>query len=210
VQQINLYQDEFKHIEPPYSANMMVLLALMTVLAGVLLSVFLAVIMWWWQGGLTENKNDWNDWKLKLQQSKVNFPEPQADARLTRNITGFKLDIVRNNQVLKYLQSQQLSAEQQSFSVLLLALTQVSEKELWLTDIKIRKGGASLSLEGRALSAESLPNYLKKLSDLEVFRDMKFRVFEMTRENESLSFVVSSDRGIQGESDLIDFLGQDN
>ncbi len=210
MQQINLYQDEFKHIDPPFSANTMVLLALLSVLVGAVISALLASLMWWWQGELKENKKQWGIWQFNLQQAKIEFPQPQVDARLARNIAGFKVAIDRNKQVLQYLHSQQLNAEHQSFSVLLLALTWVSQKDLWLTDIKISKGGASLSLEGRALNAEALPSYLKKLSDIDVFADMKFRVFEMTRENQGLRFVVSSDRETRNIDDVLDLLGRDN
>ncbi len=202
MQQINLYQDEFKNISPPYSANTMVLLTLLSVVIGVVISAILATLMWWWEGELEENRTQWSVWQSNLQRAKIEFPEPKVDARLARNISGFKLDIERNRQVLKYLHSQQLNSEHQSFSVILLALTWVSEKDLWLTNIKISKGGASLSLEGRALNAGALPNYLKKLSDIEVFSDMKLRVFEMTRAENGLTFLVSSDRVVEEELEI--------
>ncbi len=210
MQQINLYQDEFKHIDPPFSANTIVLLALLTLVSGAVISALLASLMWWWQGELTENKKQWGIWQFNLQQAKIDFPQPQVDARLARNISNFKLGIDRNKQVLQYLHSQQLNAEHQSFSVFLLALTWVSQKDLWLTNIKISKGGANLSLEGRALNAEALPKYLKKLSDIEVFSDMKFKVFEMTREEQELSFVVSSDRETRNIDDVLELLGREN
>jgi Tfp pilus assembly protein PilN len=209
LQQINLYQDEFKKIDPPYSANTMLLLAAVSVLASVIISAILAVLMWWWQSELTENKKDGDIWQVNLQKAKLEFPAPQEDARLGRNIVDLKQDVDRNKKVLQHLHARQLNAEHQSFSVLLLALTWVIEKDLWLTNIKITKGGGSLSLQGRALNAEALPNYLKKLSEIDVFTDLKFRVFEMTREKKGLSFVVSSDREVQDLKDVMELLNQD-
>jgi Tfp pilus assembly protein PilN len=208
LQQINLYQDEFKKIDPPYSANTMLLLAFGSIMVGVIISTILATLMWWWQSELTGNKKDGDIWQVNLQKAILEFPAPQEDARLVRNMVDLKLGIDRNKKVLKHLHTQQLNAEHQSFSVLLLALTWVTEKDLWLTNIKITKGGASLSLQGRALNAEALPNYLKKLSEIEIFTDLKFRVFEMTREKKELSFVVSSDREIQDLKGVMDLLDQ--
>jgi Tfp pilus assembly protein PilN len=208
LQQINLYQDEFKKIDPPYSAHTMLLLAAASVLAGVIISAILAALMWWWQNELTENKKNGDIWQVNLQKAKLEFPAPQEDARLGRNMVDLKQDIDRNKKVLQHLHAQQLNAEHQSFSVFLLALTWVTEKDLWLTNIKITKGGGSLSLQGRALNAEALPNYLKKLSEIEIFTDLKFRVFEMTRENNGLNFVVSSDREVQDLKDVMDLLNR--
>ncbi len=210
MQQINLYLDEFKHIDPPYSANTMLRLALVSVLAGGVVSLLLAALMWWWQGELQAHQKQWQGWQQDLQEAKVLYPEPQVDARLARNITSIKLDIERNRKVLQYLHSRQLDAEHQSFSVYLLALTWVIEKDLWLTEIEITKGGASLSLSGRALNAKALPSYLKKLSEIEVFAEMKFRVFEMTREQDELTFVVSSDRQTNDMDDVLELLGGQN
>ena len=208
MQQINLYLDEFKHIDPPYSATTMLVLALASLLLGVVVSVILAALMWWQQGELAGHQQEWQTWQQNLQEAKVLYPEPQVDLRLVRNIASVTLDIERNRRVLQYLESRQLDAEHQSFSVYLLALTWVVEKDLWLTEVEITKGGASLSLTGRALSAESLPSYLKKLSEDEGFAHMKFIVFEMTREEEALTFVVSSDRTIQDIDDVLQQLSR--
>ena len=208
MQQINLYLDEFKHLEPSYSAYTMALLALASVLAAAVVAVILAAFMWWWQAELAGQQRQWQSWQQALQVAKARYPEPQIDARLVRSISASKLDIERNRQVLQYLHSQQLDAEQQSFSVYLLGLTWVIEKDLWLTEIKISSGGGKLSLSGRALSAEALPSYLKKLSEIEVFADMKFRVFEMKRERDVLSFVVSSDRERKENVDVMSLLSR--
>ena len=90
----------------------------------------------------------------------------------------------------------------------LLGLTWIIEKDLWLTEIKISSGGGKLSLSGRALNAEALPSYLKKLSEIEVFADMKFRVFEMKREGDVLNFVVSSDRERKEDVDVMSLLSR--
>jgi len=195
MQQVNLYLDEFKHIEPAYSAKTSLFLAAYSVVLGLLISIVLFFAMWWWQSTLSESSKQLKIWQENLDIAQIEFPEPTVNAHFKKNIGLLKNEISRNKLVLKYLESRQLEVEQQSFSSLLLALTWVNEKNLWLTDIKITSGGAQLYLSGKALSANNLPSYLKKLSEIDVFSQMKFRVFEMNREGDKFNFVVSSQRG---------------
>lgn len=194
MQQVNLYLDEFKHIEPPYSAATLLFLSVYSVVFGILISGVLLSVLWWQQSDLDVSKRQLNVWKENLNIAKIEFPEPKVDEHFKINIARLKSELARNKVVLKYLQSRQIEVEHQSFSVLLLALTWVSEKDLWLTDVKITKGGENLLLSGRSLQADSLPSYLKKLSEIDVFSQLKFRVFEMDREGDEFTFVVSSVR----------------
>ena len=194
MQQVNLYLDEFKHIEPPYSAVTLMFLSVYSLVLGLLIGGGLLSVLWWQQSDLKANKKQLNVWQENLSIAKIEFPEPQIDEHLKNNISRLKEEFVRNKAVLKYLQSRQIEVEHQSFSVLLLALTWVSEKDLWLTDIKITGGGENLFLSGRSLRADSLPSYLEKLSEIDVFSQLQFRVFEMDREGDEFTFVVSSTR----------------
>jgi hypothetical protein len=194
MQQVNLYLDEFKHIEPPYSATMLMFLAMYSLVFGLLVGGVLLLTLWWQQSDLKTNQQQLGIWQDNLSIAKIEFPEPKVDEHFKQNIARLKNELAKNKVVLKYLQSRQIEVEHQSFSVLLLALTWVSEKDLWLTDIKITEGGENLALSGRSLQAHSLPNYLKKLSELDVFSQMQFRVFEMDRDGNEFTFVVSSKR----------------
>jgi len=198
MQQVNLYLDEFKHIEPPYSAVTLMFLSVYSLVLGLLIGGGLLSVLWWQQSDLKANKKQLNVWQENLSIAKIEFPEPQIDEHLKNNISRLKEEFVRNKAVLKYLQSRQIEVEHQSFSVLLLALTWVSEKDLWLTDIKITGGGENLFLSGRSLRADSLPSYLEKLSEIDVFSQLQFRVFEMDREGDEFTFVVSSTREEDG------------
>ena len=194
MQQVNLYLDEFKLIDPPYSAATLLFLAVYSLIFSLLIGGVLLSVLWWQQSDLEINKRQLNVWQDNLDVAKVEFPEPKVDEHYKKNISRLKSELARNKVVLKYLQSRQIEVEHQSFSVLLLALTWVSEQNLWLTDIKITEGGENLFLSGRALKADSLPSYLKKLSEIDVFSQLKFRVFEMDREGDGFTFVVSSMR----------------
>ncbi len=203
AQQVNLYLDDFKQIEPPYSARFMQFITVYSLVLSLLISALFLILNWSIKSEVASYKKDVSTWTHELKLAKIEFPEPQINAIFPRKISSLKEDVKRNKKVLTYLTSRQLQAELQSFSILLLALTWVNQKDLWLTDIRISKGGANLSLTGRALNADALPSYLKKLANLDVFSELKFKVFEMDRDGDQFVFTVSSEReGGQLESTI--------
>lgn len=80
----------------------------------------------------------------------------------------------------------------------------MNQEDLWLTKVAIKDGGQSLSLSGKTLNPDSLPVYLDKLSELEVFSDMSFRVFDLTREPDGLSFEVSTKKEVKTVESLLE------
>lgn len=192
MQQINLYLEEFKQIEPKISAAVILILMGYALFLGLLISAILGGMLWSEQSNLSGQETRAQDWQGQLQVAQQHYPAPQVDASLLRKIENQKGNIERNKTVLRYLNGRQLEVENQAFSVLLLALTWVNQDDLWLTRVAIRDGGQSMSLTGLTLSPESLPKYLDKLSKLDVFSDMSFRVFDLKRDGDMLSFEVSS------------------
>lgn len=192
MQQVNLYLDEFKQIEPKFSAPVILILCGYTVFIGLLGSAILGGMLWSQKSSLQDHAFRAQDWQEQLQVAKQHYPVPQVDAGLLRKIENQKALIERNKTVLRYLNSRQLEVENQAFSVLLLALTWVKQDDLWLTQVAIREGGQAMSLTGMTLSPEALPVYLEKLAELDVFSDMSFRVFDLKREGDMLSFEISS------------------
>lgn len=204
MQQINLYLDEFKRIEPKFSAAVIVILSGYAFVIGLLISGVLAGMLWYQQSNLEQHQAKATEWEKQLAAAEQAYPEPQVEPLLLRKIDKLKQDIARNQTVLRYLNGRQLEVENQSFSVLLLALTWVNQEDLWLTKVAIKDGGQSLSLTGKTLNPDSLPVYLDKLSELEVFSDMSFRVFDLTREPDGLSFKVSTKKEVKTVESLLE------
>ena len=210
MQQINLYLDEFKQIEPKYSAVFILILSGYALFIGVVVSTILATLVWYQESSMKDHSAKALDWEAQLELAKQAYPEPKTDPLLLRKIETLKQNVARNKTVLRYLNSRQLEVENQAFSVLLLALTWVNQDDLWLTSVAIRDGGQSLSLEGRTLAPESLPKYLDKLSELEVFSDMSFRVFDLKREGDALVFQVSSKKEVKSVETLLEQVSKGN
>lgn len=210
MQQINLYHDEFKRIEPPFSAAVIIIISGYALAIGLLVSGVLGGMVWYQQSSMEAHQAKAKDWNEQLVLAKQAYPEPVVDPALKRKIESLKQTVSKNKTVLKYLNSRQLEVENQAFSVFLLALTWVNQEDLWLTRVAIRDGGQSLSLAGKTLSPESLPLYLDKLSDLEVFSDMSFRVFDLNRDGDALRFQVSSKKEAKSVETILEKITQGN
>jgi len=204
MQQINLYLDEFKRIEPKFSAAVILILSGYAFVIGAIISGALAGMLWYQQSNLKQHQAKATEWEKQLAAAEQVYPEPKVDPLLLRKIDTLKENIARNQTVLRYLNGRQLEVENQAFSVLLLALTWVNQEDLWLTKVAIKDGGQSLSLTGKTLNPDSLPVYLDKLSELEVFSDMSFRVFDLTREPDGLIFEVSTKKEVKTVESLLE------
>ena len=190
MQQVNLYLDEFKQIEPPFSALLNAVLLAGIFILSIIISVILFIVVWYEQSQLQIVQQDLNKWQQALEVAQKKYPEPLVDSALTQKIESLEQGSQRNQKLLRFLSTRNMNVESQSFSKLLTALTEIQQPGLWLTEITITKGGASLSFSGFTQQASALPEYLKKLSKLNEFKDLHFKVFDMNREGGNLSFVI--------------------
>ena len=204
MQQVNLYLDEFKEIEPPYSALLTTVILAIVLVVGIVVSAVLAGTYAYQKSQYSVAQQELNQWQKKLELAQKQFPEPLVDSRLTQKIATLQQDKQRNEKLLRYLSSHNMNVESQTFSKVLSSLTEIKQPGLWLTQIKITDGGASLYFAGRTQHADALPEYLKKLAKLNAFKDMNFKVFDMNREGSDLAFVISSQREQQQVEKLLE------
>lgn len=193
MQQVNLYLDEFKHHEPILSSAVIVIICGYMVFIGVLVSIisYGVLVHMEKENEVLQRQADY--WQEQLQIAFRQNPEPSIDESLLKEIGRIEDQVIRNHSVLRYLKQRQEDFENQSFSVFLLALTWVKQPDLWLTKVAIKRSGKSLTLTGRALQSDALPDYLNKLSTIEVFKNMTFQVFDLQRDGKEYKFIVSSD-----------------
>lgn len=205
MQQVNLFLDEFKKIEPPYSAAVIALLLGYVFIIGLIITAGLYVLTVQErtvEKKVTEQSVFWKEqYEIAFQQN----PEPKISDILLKSIEGYENQISRNENVLSYLSDRREVIDKKTFSVYLEALTRIKQENLWLTKVIIKKGGTSLSLYGRVLDPSDLPAYLKKISDLDVFKSMQFEIFDLKREGDQMKFVVSSEKQ---EKSIEDYLEQ--
>lgn len=73
------------------------------------------------------------------------------------------------------------SANVTGFSPQLAALASRDQRGLWLQMILFKEGGRQVRLDGRTLSPELVPRYLRQLSEEKVFTGLAFRQFSLSR-----------------------------
>ena len=71
-----------------------------------------------------------------------------------------------------------------AFSTILTGLARQDVDGLWLTRIELDEAGAHVALEGRALEAEEIPRFLRRLGREPAFEDRRFRQLEILRSDD--------------------------
>ena len=193
MQQVNLYLEEFKKIEPEYSANTIFLLMGYVLFIGVIISIALYVLTLKEENIHKDLTEQTKYWKEQFDIAYRQNPEPEISEILLKTIDAYELKVKRNENVIEYLDGRRDVIRKQIFSVYLEGLTEIKQDNLWLTKIVITKGGDSLSLYGRVNEPSSLPEYIRKISELEIFKSMQFEVFDLKRDGAEMKFVVSSE-----------------
>ena len=204
MQQVNLYQDEIRQIEPPYSAKAMVIVFVYCLIISLLIAVMLVVLTQIKTADLATEQANMLAVNKQLEATRKKYPASEIDQTIIIKIDVLKERKTRNKKVLNYLSTRSFDIGKQSFSGVLKALTEIQQKNLWLTEVAVKDGGREIKLTGQALSAELLPEYLKQLSTLKVFSEMEFEVFNMQRVNNQLRFVVSSKRDINDAKSILE------
>jgi Tfp pilus assembly protein PilN len=194
MQQVNFYKGEFRKIEPPFSSATLLIVVGYSFIVSLIICIVLLFLGYLKQNDVLKNKTDLTNVNGELEQTRKKYPTPKIDAKILSQIDILKIRAVKNKKVLEYLETREVDISQQSFSIMLDGLSKIQQKNLWLTEIEILKGGRQIRLTGRTLSAASLPEYLKKLSKIQSFVDLEFEVFDMTRTKIGLNFIVSSKR----------------
>ena len=203
MQQVNLYQIELQKTEADYSAAIIYIILGYMVFIGLVISLVLYFISTQEIRSKQALQEQADFWNAQLDIAYRQHPEPKVDDILLRSIEGYESQISRNENVLEYLNSRKEVISNRKLSIYLEALTQVKQDNLWLTNVSIKKDGRSMSIKGQALEASALPEYIKKISDLDIFKSMEFVVFDLKRVGNIMKFVVSSE---QQEKSIEDFL----
>lgn len=104
-----------------------------------------------------------------------------------------KIELVRNQvknkkRVLAALDNQTINHG--GFTQLLLALAQVSDQKVWLTEIRSQQG--SLMLSGSAKSSQAIPKWVSRLNQVEQLKGETFTSLTMHRNDAVINFVLNN------------------
>jgi hypothetical protein len=129
----------------------------------------------------------------QLSAVQASFVEPQLDPQLPLQLAQQERSNLQLQRLVAHLQ---LLTQQQSAGFVA-PLAALSERHppngLWLSEIALRDGGSTLSLQGVTQDQQLLPLYLQSLGVSPVFRGREFARFELQRNDAGLlGFRLSS------------------
>jgi hypothetical protein len=139
--------------------------------------------------------------QAEFSTATASFQAPQLDPLLPEQLAQQEQSNLQLQRLVAHLQ---LLAQQQSAGFVA-PLAALSERHppagLWLSEISLRDGGSSLSLQGFSQDQQLLPLYLQSLGVSPVFRGRAFARFELQRNADGLlGFRLSSRLDDEGKA----------
>lgn len=193
-QQVNLYQPIFRKEKKVFSAIAMGQTCL-AILAGLTLITFWSM----WQErairGSIEEFSQQKDSRLQqIADLARRFPVRKKNVLLEQQLASLTTLRDQKRRTLEALTGEAYG-NRTGFSGHMTGLARQHVAGLWLSDIQLASGGTSLSLDGSALRAELVPQYLQKLAAEKAYAGREFYVFEMRRSEQSgqwIDFTLNS------------------
>ena len=180
MQQVNLYQKELRPRQVPFAARTMLLAT------GAWLAVLLVLfgVGRWRQSRLEQQlaaaNADVAVASQHLAKLEAQYPLKTKDPVLAREVERLAAARDGRSALLGQLEGKTLG-NVSGFSPQLLAFARETVSGLWLQRIALDQGGRELTLEGSALTATTVPRYLKRLAGEPVFSGMEFETFRLSR-----------------------------
>ena len=188
MQQINLYQDDFRPRRE--------VLSLRQVVAGLgaLMLVLLAVSAWQgWQNRQLAAEVEAQRQALKQSEARLAAlrkanPPREPDPKLARTVERLAQRVETKRRVLAVL-SGKTFGNTEGFVPQLTGLARQRIEGLWLTELRLHAGGTRLDMAGNALKPELVPRYLQRLGKEAVFSGTAFETFRLERPEKGPSWV---------------------
>lgn len=193
-QQVNLYQEQFMELAVPLPAKQIL----------VVIAVF-AVLMLGYSMYLQSHVDDLRAKKLYLSGDitqlktrvaalEAQLSDSKKSARFDANIRSLRNKIASRKKLLQFVEARGVH-QGEGLSEHLTALSRQHIKGIWLTDIKVTKGGSDLVLHGSALKPNLVPMFIAKLHEEDSYEGREFKRLSITRaekDTRKLDFVLSS------------------
>lgn len=198
-QQINLHQPIFRKQRALFSAQIVLRVCFIWILA---LALIYALSLWR-EGALSREKarleHDRDIANGRLQELFLRQTDPEQSAELEAKLKQFQSERLQKESVVRVLARGDLGVTT-GFAAQIDALAARRISGLWLTRVRLDGGGQYVSLQGRALGEDLIPEYLERLagrvSDPR-FPGGRFGEISLQRESgdEAVSFELRSKPG---------------
>ncbi|OSM01713.1 PilN domain-containing protein [Magnetofaba australis] len=206
VQKVNLYADRFKPKRGPTSGRG--ILAILLACAALSLLSIVGEHAWesWRSEQIAQLEAEAAAWDGRIKALEKQFPIPQPDPILARQIAHLERRITERKGLLSVFEGRNLGVNG-GFAALFDELGRDLVEGVWLSRIRLKQGGARMSLAGHSLQASQIPRFLESLSDKPSFQGRLFRIFKVEDQQQGrFDFTLSTHE--LDESELEKALGQ--
>ena len=183
MQQVNLYQAEFK-------PKVVILTAWQMLLVALFLIVIIAI-----SGFFSSRHFNEVDTEFSSKQQQLNSRKQQANnlqqevlryaeqPLLKAKQASLQKQLKQQEAILKHLTNDN-SGPQPGFSPVLASLSQQHLDNVWLTSFSLRHGGSSITIHGSSSQSSLIPEYIDSLAKSASFSGQQFSVFQMSSPDE--------------------------
>jgi MSHA biogenesis protein MshI len=194
MQQVNLYLDSLRPKKELLTLGQMLSALVLVVLILVVVSFLVQRSKVNVEHKLAAKQRMYNQLLNQEKTLEVRVKGLQIDESLQNLNKRLEKRIKLNDKLAKTIDSA-IHVEQGQFSKLLLALSRQYLSGISLTHIKFDNGGNGITLEGNAVSADKVPEYLQRLRHETNFVGRSFRTFIVEGKPHSpfLAFYLSTD-----------------
>lgn len=198
MQQINLYNQLERVVEPPLSARQQALGlgALMVVM--LLVYAVLALLETSQSSAVAKLRSEQAQLARSLESLQAKKQDLENNQPLFQEIATLEAEVKFRRQLLVNIDPQDKS-EAEGFAPHLQGLGRQYVKGMWFTSIHLTNGGREMALTGRAQKAELLPRYLQNLAQEKTFKGQQFSVLRISAPKDSGPLMFSVRAKEKGE-----------
>lgn len=116
--------------------------------------------------------------KNRLSKISANFAPHEKNKELEAQVKALEKQLKTNEDILG-IQAGVAAGQERGFSGYLLAFARQSVSGVWLTNISVGEGGGNMVIVGRALKAELVSDYIKRLSREKAMHGLTFSTLDL-------------------------------
>jgi MSHA biogenesis protein MshI len=197
MQQINLYQEQFKKRKTPLSAVTLLTL-LILVPAGLAIIHYINYLDFAsLQDEQMQVSAEFNELTGKVATAEEAAKPKPVDKLLEKEVEQLVVRLQRNQRLLRALTEGAMS-NTRGFSEYFEALANRHVNGTWITRMQIGNGGLSFAFSGKSMIPELVPRYLQNLGDEEIFNNFSFNILEIERKDTDkpvIDFNIATGKG---------------
>jgi hypothetical protein len=157
---------------------------------GIAAAIVVALAAAWAQYNARDLERQANDGEAVLKRERDNLvavakaaTERKPSTNLVDELARAEAKLKVHGDLIRLVESGALG-KTEGFSDQLLAFARLSTNGLWLTGFSINADGSETEIDGKALSPELLPAYIRRLNSERVFQGRRFSMLDVNRVQE--------------------------